>query len=228
MSYGGGFGGGRSTSDVKAASVSSLLSSPWLEPPPPLGRGARDDDNGKVDNVDVVGADRHGPVSIRGAGGWVHDKLLNQHSANVDVALDCMMKVQFTRIVQHYMASSLSSSWLSSMGKEDNNKGGAMTNEDDDDGGGGGGVKERWRKRQAGRWHPKIGVIGANPSQSKHLETAMMKIHGIDVDFVNLRANKVYGADSRMPTFGSARGSCGLAFGAPLEDALRRDFMINL
>jgi tRNA nucleotidyltransferase (CCA-adding enzyme) len=160
-------------------------------------------------------------------GGWVHDKLLNQHSADADVALDCMMKVQFARIVQRYMASSLSSSWSSSTGEEDDDEGGATTNENDDDGGGGGGVKERRRKRRARRRHSKNRHYRGNPSQSKHLETATMKIHGIDVDFVNLRANEVYGADSRIPTFGSARGSCGPVFGAPLEDALRRDFPIN-
>jgi tRNA nucleotidyltransferase (CCA-adding enzyme) len=82
-------------------------------------------------------------------------------------------------------------------------------------------------KQRAQQRHPKIGVIGANPSQSKHLETATMKIHGIDVNFVNLRANEVYGADSCIPTFGSARVLCSPAFGAPLEDALRRDFTIN-
>ncbi len=103
----------------------SSSSSPWLEPPPPPRRGARDDDNGKVDNVDVVGVDRQLPVGIRMAGGWVRDKLLNQHSADVDVALDCMMKVQFARIV--HMASSLSSSWLSSTGEEDDDEGGATT-----------------------------------------------------------------------------------------------------
>jgi hypothetical protein len=54
-----------------------------------------------------------------------------------------------------------------------------------------------------------------------------MKIHGINVDFLNLRANKVYGVDSRIPTFGSARGSCGPAFGVPLENTLRRNFTIN-
>ncbi|KAL3763565.1 hypothetical protein ACHAW5_008108, partial [Stephanodiscus triporus] len=85
-------------------------------------------------------------------------------------------------------------------------------------GGGGGGRRRRRRARQR---HPKIGVIGANPSQSKHLETATMKIHGIDVDFVNLRANEVYGADSRIPTFETTGGSsCGPAF-------LRRDLTIN-
>ena len=111
-----------------------------LEPPPPPRRGARDDDNGKVDNVNIVGVDRRRPVGIRMAGGWVHDKLLNQHSADVNMALDCMMKVQFARIV--HMALSLLSLWLSSMGKKDDNEGGATTNKDNDDGGGGGGIKE--------------------------------------------------------------------------------------
>jgi hypothetical protein len=104
VSYGGGFRGGRSTSDVNAASALLSSSLPWLKPPPPPRRGARDNDNGKVNNVDVVGVDRQQPVGIHLAGGWVRDKLLNQHSANVNVALDCMMKVQFARIVQRYMA----------------------------------------------------------------------------------------------------------------------------
>ncbi len=137
------------------------------------------------------------------------------------------MKVQFARIMQHYMASSLLSSWALSTGEEDNDEEGAMTNEDNNNGGGGGGIKEQRQKRWAQQWHPKIGIIGANPSQSKNLKTAMMKIHGIEVNFVNLRANEVYGADSRIPTFGSAQGSCGPAFGVPLEDALYCDFTIN-
>ncbi len=124
MSYGGGFGGGQSTFGVKAASALSSPSLLWLKPPPPPGRGARDDDSGKVDDVDVVGVDRQRPVGICVVGGWVRDKLLNQHSADINVALDCMMKVQFARIVQRYMALLLSSSWLSSTGKEDNKEGG--------------------------------------------------------------------------------------------------------
>ena len=41
------------------------------------------------------------------AGGWVWDKLRNQHSVdiNVNVALDCIMGVQFVRIVQCFMSS---------------------------------------------------------------------------------------------------------------------------
>jgi tRNA nucleotidyltransferase (CCA-adding enzyme) len=63
----------------------------------------------------------------------------------------------------------------------------------------------------------RMGVIAANPAQSKHLETATMKLHGIEVDFSNLR-NETYANDSRIPT---------TAIGTPLEDAYRRDFTMN-
>ncbi|OEU19389.1 PolyA_pol-domain-containing protein [Fragilariopsis cylindrus CCMP1102] len=62
-----------------------------------------------------------------------------------------------------------------------------------------------------------IGVIAANPSQSKHLETATMKIFGNDVDFSNLR-QETYAEDSRIPDIG---------MGTPLEDAYRRDCTMN-
>jgi len=63
----------------------------------------------------------------------------------------------------------------------------------------------------------KIGVICANPDQSKHLETAKVKVLGQELDFVNLRA-ETYEDSSRIPE---------MRFGTALEDALRRDFTIN-
>lgn len=60
-------------------------------------------------------------------------------------------------------------------------------------------------------------VIQSNPDQSKHLETARMKINNIWIDLVNLRS-ETYAADSRIPT---------MQFGTPEQDALRRDFTIN-
>ncbi len=62
------------------------------------------------------------------------------------------------------------------------------------------------------------GVIQSNPDRSKHLETATLAIHGQLIDFVNLRA-ETYAIDSRIPE--------SVAFGTPLEDALRRDITIN-
>lgn len=64
----------------------------------------------------------------------------------------------------------------------------------------------------------KVGVIAANPSQSKHLETATMTVMGIECDFCNLRAQEIYTEDSRIPM---------TRFGTPLEDAQRRDFCLN-
>lgn len=59
--------------------------------------------------------------------------------------------------------------------------------------------------------------IARNPDKSKHLETAMAKVFGIDVDFVNLR-KETYADDSRNPQ---------AEFGTAEEDALRRDATIN-
>lgn len=65
----------------------------------------------------------------------------------------------------------------------------------------------------------KMGVIAANPNQSKHLETATMLVMGLECDFCNLRAEEVYTNDSRIPDT--------VAFGTPLQDAQRRDFTLN-
>jgi tRNA nucleotidyltransferase/poly(A) polymerase len=62
-----------------------------------------------------------------------------------------------------------------------------------------------------------VGVILANPDQSKHLETANLRVLGFEIDCVNLRA-ETYAANSRIPEIRS---------GTPLEDAMRRDFTIN-
>jgi tRNA nucleotidyltransferase (CCA-adding enzyme) len=64
----------------------------------------------------------------------------------------------------------------------------------------------------------KVGVIAANPNQSKHLETATMVVMGFECDFCNLRSNEVYSEDSRIPL---------TQIGTPLEDAQRRDFCLN-
>ena len=56
-----------------------------------------------------------------------------------------------------------------------------------------------------------IAVIMSNPEQSKHLETARMKVAGLELDLVNLRSEE-YAESSRIPT---------MKFGTPEEDALR-------
>lgn len=63
----------------------------------------------------------------------------------------------------------------------------------------------------------RVGIIKANPDQSKHLETATMFIYGQELDFVNLRS-ETYTDNSRIPE---------MTFGTALNDATRRDFTIN-
>ena len=63
----------------------------------------------------------------------------------------------------------------------------------------------------------RIGLIQANPEQSKHLETANVRVLGTFIDCVNLRS-EVYADNSRIPA---------ITHGTPSEDALRRDFTIN-
>ena len=201
-------------------------------------------------------------ICLRVAGGWVRDKLLKQHSVDVDVALDCMMGVQFARIVQSYMSlvekerleelmaeqtketdvvdrtDSVPDVEMPMVGNTNNvaEELRPEPNESDQPK-----SKRKKNKKKQHSTQPKIvsdwfigllaasinpqqmikGVIGANPSQSKHLETATMNIHGCDIDFVNLRAEEVYELNSRIPT------SKTRMFGSPLEDALRRDFTIN-
>ncbi|XP_057490644.1 tRNA nucleotidyltransferase cca2 isoform X2 [Actinidia eriantha] len=62
-----------------------------------------------------------------------------------------------------------------------------------------------------------VGVIQCNPDQSKHLETARMRLFDMWIDFVNLRSED-YSANSRIPT---------MRFGTAEEDAYRRDLTIN-
>ncbi|KAL6412369.1 CCA tRNA nucleotidyltransferase, mitochondrial [Ilyonectria robusta] len=59
--------------------------------------------------------------------------------------------------------------------------------------------------------------VARNPDKSKHLETAMVKIFGLDLDFVNLR-RETYTEDSRNPQ---------MEFGTAQQDAFRRDATVN-
>ncbi|KAJ1424920.1 Poly A polymerase, head domain [Sesbania bispinosa] len=61
-------------------------------------------------------------------------------------------------------------------------------------------------------------VIESNPDQSKHLETARMRLFDIWIDFVNLRSEE-YTENSRIPS--------KQRFGTAEEDAYRRDLTIN-
>ncbi|KFK44358.1 hypothetical protein AALP_AA1G247100 [Arabis alpina] len=60
-------------------------------------------------------------------------------------------------------------------------------------------------------------IIERNPDQSKHLETARMRLYDQWIDFVNLRCEE-YTESSRIPK---------MEFGTAKQDAFRRDLTIN-
>ena len=71
--------------------------------------------------------------------------------------------------------------------------------------------------RHIGEEVHRIGVIQANPDQSKHLETATIRVKGMAIDCVNLRS-ETYTDESRIPS---------IRCGTPHDDAMRRDFTLN-
>ncbi|KAJ1627926.1 hypothetical protein T492DRAFT_841987 [Pavlovales sp. CCMP2436] len=73
------------------------------------------------------------------------------------------------------------------------------------------------RLAELGKETHSLGVIMANPEQSKHLETVAVRVFGFDLDLVNLRS-ETYADGSRIPT---------VEFGSPHSDAVRRDLTIN-
>mmetsp|Transcript_19734 Transcript_19734/g.29516 ORF Transcript_19734/g.29516 Transcript_19734/m.29516 type:complete len:625 (+) Transcript_19734:174-2048(+) len=151
------------------------------------------------DRISIPDPDPSKKIAIRVAGGWVRDKILNHSSHDVDIALDSLSGLQFASIVQRYLLQ--------------------QQMKPSEDAGAGAGAGATGGESNKPQKKPKIAVIAANPNQSKHLETATMKIHSIDVDFVHLRGGEIYAPNSRIPTTKENA--------TPLDDALRRDFTVN-
>lgn len=134
--------------------------------------------------LEVVHHEKLSNLTLRVAGGWVRDKLLQQNlpttcptkqsAPDIDIALDTMLGREFAERVNSYL-------------------------------------------KQRAIPTATVGLIQKNPDQSKHLETATMRVMGVWLDLVNLRT-ETYSHDSRIPD---------VQIGTPYEDAMRRDLTIN-
>ena len=140
-------------------------------------------------------ASKKSGTTIRCAGGWVRDKLLGLDSDDIDLAVDNMSGLQFAELLKEYLEEQWSLSAVSSSTQIESPP---PTNVD-------------------AQSTIKVAVIKANPDQSKHLETATVKIAGLEVDITNLRT-ETYAEGSRIPT---------IEIGTAREDAYRRDLTIN-
>lgn len=98
-------------------------------------------------------------LTIRIAGGWVRDKLLNVPSNDIDVALDTMSGVDFAHTVRSYLLDCQSMTNDQELSITPSNQ-------------------DHVTRDCKGKDKYKIGVISSNPEQSKHFETATMIIAG--------------------------------------------------
>jgi hypothetical protein len=111
-------------------------------------------------------------TTVRVAGGWVRDKVLGKDSDDIDIALDNMSGT----VVFLFLCTQFNSyHFLKTFAQHVNTY-----------------------LKANGEPTSRIGVIQANPNQSKHLETATVKVFGTFIDFVNLRS-ETYADDSRIP-----------------------------
>ena len=79
-------------------------------------------------------------------------------------------------------------------------------------------LTREWMQENGMKVPKDVAVVEANPDAKKSLETAILNVMGIPIDFVQLRAD-VYGSDTRRPDT--------VAGVPPEEDAKRRDLSIN-
>ena len=138
-------------------------------------------------------------IVLRFTGGWIRDKLLGVGSHDIDVAINKMTGYQFGLRLKEYLE-------IPGNAEKYGLEGVATTDKANQKAG-------TTKSKTVGGLHK----IEANPEKSKHLETVTTKILGLDIDLVNLR-KETYTDESRNPQ---------MEFGAPEEDALRRDATVN-
>lgn len=126
-------------------------------------------------------------IMLRWTGGWVRDKLLGVGSHDVDVAINKMTGENFGLKMLEYLKTP------------------------------GNLEKHAFNSAESGKIMSGLHTIKANPEASKNLETATIKVMGIDLDLVNLR-KETYDEVSRNPQ---------MEFGTAEEDAMRRDATVN-
>ena len=145
-------------------------------------------------------------TTLRCAGGWVRDKLMGRQSLDIDIALDNMLGREFAQKVNEHLAARVSFHFCGGTPRN------ALTDAFRFSPAGGAPPKKPCciynplppsphpdQPIQQGEKTHTVAVIMSNPEQSKHLETARLKINDVWVDMVNLRSEE-YAQHSRIPT----------------------------
>ena len=147
-------------------------------------------------------------TQLRCAGGWVRDKLLGKDSHDIDIALNNLYGEEFANHVnEHLQATSQKPNKVHHPLPERQGSCGKLPRA---------GLDLAATQLPYSTHTVQVAVIKSNPDQSKHLQTARMKVVDLELDLVNLRSESY--SDSRIPEVG---------IGTPEQDALRRDLTIN-
>ena len=129
-------------------------------------------------------------ATLRVAGGWVRDRLRGTPSDDIDITVDNMTGEAFARHLVAHIAA-----------RPDDTSGVGL----------------------APSGEPLVhldAVVRGNPEKSKHLETAIVHLYGVPIDFCNLRTESYdREAAGRVPS--------SVRFASAYEDAMRRDLTIN-
>jgi len=171
-----------------------------------------------VDNIREYAKTIRGPdgreISVpRIAGGFVRDKVMGRSgSDDMDIAINCSVGHVFATGFAEFIRNK-------KMAFEDNN-GDSNSNNISRNGEINGGLindaaDEIFLGKSLGKM--RIHKIKVNPEKSKHLETAMLRIGDIHMDFVQLRSES-YTETDRRPQ---------IKIGTLEEDAHRRDITVN-
>jgi tRNA nucleotidyltransferase/poly(A) polymerase len=169
-------------------------------------------------------------IVLRFTGGWVRDKLLGVGSHDIDVAINKMTGEHFGLKIIEYLELPGNAAKYGIDLKEEKPKVAAEEKPDAKPKEKNGKASKKQKaseqkqkdgepaaKEKSRKIAPGLHKIEANPEKSKNLETATIKLMGIDLDLVNLR-KETYNEVSRNPQ---------IEFGTPEEDAMRRDATVN-
>lgn len=137
-------------------------------------------------------------IELRVAGGWVRDKILHKDNGDIDIAVQNDTGYQFASRVHDFAQAKKKEFPESSI----------------DD------IPPTLGCKEYVPDISTVALIPRNPSMSRHLETATVRLDGYDLDFVQLRTeNYATTEPHRIPSSVSA--------GTPEQDSVRRDFTIN-
>lgn len=155
------------------------------------------------------------PVELRVAGGWVRDKLLKRRTGDIDIAVRHVTGFQFASRLHSFATAVAQEPHVEVSIRKENSEHSENFSV----------LPNVIKGSRIGcvEYVPdmsSVALIAPNPSTSRHLETATVRLDGVSLDFVQLRTEGyAVSSNNRIPHKVSG--------GTPQQDSVRRDFTVN-